>query len=161
MSSRRALGKSRPRLGVCRENVWASAQTKPLRRWCSSGVVEFTVGNRRPVGWLRPVGFPDVARSRPPPSASTFSFYGVAEPPAMKVLQVALQSRHFGSLVVRGANPGMKRRDSGFEGRFGAPLQGLRGEQWACGRSLASEVREPGNVFGTRDAQAVTEVAPE
>ena len=62
---------------------------------------------------------------------------------------------------VRGANPGMKRRDSGFEGRFGAPLQGLRGEQWACGRSLASEVREPGNVFGTRDAQAVTEVAPE
>ena len=51
--------------------------------------------------------------------------------------------------------------NSGFEGRFGAPLQGLRGEQWACGRSLASEVREPGNVFGTRDAQAVTEVAPE
>ena len=70
----------------CRENVWGSAQTTPLRRWCSSGVAEFTVGNRRPVGWLRPVGFPDVARSRPPPSASTFSFYGVAEPPAMKVL---------------------------------------------------------------------------
>ena len=66
-----------------------------------------------------------------------------------------------GAWTVRGANPGMKRRDSGFEGRFGAPLQGLRGEQWACGRSLASEVREPGNVFGTRDAQAVTEVAPE